>query len=266
MRLLRAASAWRSQAVERRSRRPSRTRERRLAGLDRHRQQARPAHLDALDDLERRRRDDLAPLAQVRAERGRGGAGRRILDHAADRERVTRPESAGGLAPDELERRQVMGEHQRLHRLERVVERRQARPVARGEDQVLRARRTRRRAATPDQGRRARQPSRSSADARRPGSGSRTHVATEVSVARVRPSASVVGRDRDRAAVRLEDEDRPRRRAPQARRAARVGQGDAARDRGVAAERDLGERAEVADPETSRASPSSAGTRNAVSE
>ena len=65
-----------------------------------------------------------------------GGARRRVLDDAADRERIARPEPVGCLAPDELERRQVGVEHQRLERLERVVEARQPRRVASRQDEV----------------------------------------------------------------------------------------------------------------------------------
>ena len=63
-----------------------------FAGDDRHRQPARPAHLDALDDLERGGRRDLAARTQVGTER-RGGSPRRgVLDDATDRERIAGPE------------------------------------------------------------------------------------------------------------------------------------------------------------------------------
>ena len=65
---------------------------------------------------------DELELAQVGAERGGRRAGRRVLDDAADRERVARVEGGLVLAVDEVDGDQVVGEHQLLERLEVVVE------------------------------------------------------------------------------------------------------------------------------------------------
>ena len=93
---------------------------RRVVDLDR--QQARAAHVDALVDGDRRGRRDEALVSQVGAERGGRRAGRGVLDDAADRERVARVEGVLVLAVDEVDRRQVVGEHQLLERVEVVVE------------------------------------------------------------------------------------------------------------------------------------------------
>ena len=87
------ASSGTSPGSGRRSRRPGPAGR---PGRSRHGQAAGPAHLDALDDLERGGRLDLAEVAQVRPE-GRGRrTRRRVLHHAADRERVARPEPQRG--------------------------------------------------------------------------------------------------------------------------------------------------------------------------
>src|SRR4051812_24418110 len=50
---------------------------------------------------------DQAEVTGVRTERGGGGAGRGVLDHAADRERVTGMEHGGRLPPHQLDGGQV---------------------------------------------------------------------------------------------------------------------------------------------------------------
>ena len=103
--------------------------ERRPRRHDRHRQPARPAHLDALDDLEGSRRDDLA-RPQVPAERGRP-LRRRVLDDATTR-RIRRGTSAvfpPGWTSSGRGPASALGPRT-------VVERRQPRSVACGQDQV----------------------------------------------------------------------------------------------------------------------------------
>ena len=63
-----------------------------------------------------------AELAQVGAEGGSGGAGRRVLDDAADGERVARVEGVLALAPDKVDRREVEAKHERLEAVVVVVE------------------------------------------------------------------------------------------------------------------------------------------------
>ena len=94
----------------------------------------------ALVDRDRRGRRDGAELAQVAAERRGGGAGGRVLDDAAGRERVAGAEAVGALAVDELDRRPVAGGHQRAEAVEVVVE--LGEPLRRGggEHGVVRAR------------------------------------------------------------------------------------------------------------------------------
>ena len=55
-------------------------------------------------------------LAQVRAEGGGRRARGRVLDDAADRERVARAERVRALAVNEVDRRQLVGEHRPLER------------------------------------------------------------------------------------------------------------------------------------------------------
>ncbi len=75
-------------------------------------------------------------LAQVVAERGGRGAGGRVLDDAADRERVAGVERRRVLAVDEVDGDQVVVEHELLERLEVVVEVGEALARGGGEDQV----------------------------------------------------------------------------------------------------------------------------------
>src|SRR5829696_1949326 len=111
-----------------------------LAWHDQDRESARPPHLDALDDLERGRRGDLAAIAEIGPEGSGSRACRGILDDAADGEWVARAETIGRLPPDELQGRQVVFEHEGLERFERVLESREPLGVAGGEDEVARAR------------------------------------------------------------------------------------------------------------------------------
>src|SRR5689334_23067392 len=87
------------------------------SGRDGHLQATRPAHVLALEYEDRGRRIDQPELAQVAAERSRRGAGCRVLDRAARRERVARVEQLVGLAVDELHRRPVAREHELLQAL-----------------------------------------------------------------------------------------------------------------------------------------------------
>jgi hypothetical protein len=70
------------------------------AGLrDVHPQHARSAHVIALVDGDLGRRADEAELAQVSAERGGGRACGWVLDDAAWRERIARPERVPARCP-----------------------------------------------------------------------------------------------------------------------------------------------------------------------
>ena len=95
-----------------------------------------PPEVLALARHDRCRGVDQPQLAQVGAERRRGRAGGGVFDGAADREGAAGVEAVLRLAPDQVHGGQVELEHQRLQPFEVVVERRQ--PLARGggEDQV----------------------------------------------------------------------------------------------------------------------------------
>src|SRR4051812_12617993 len=76
------------------------------------RQPARAAEILALQDRYARGRLDDAERTQISAEPGGRGAGGRVLEDAAGRERIARVQEVGLLAPDERDRGPVASRHQ----------------------------------------------------------------------------------------------------------------------------------------------------------
>ena len=205
-------------------------------GVDVDEQQTRPAEVVALVDRDARGWGDEPELAQVAAERGGRRARRRVLDHAADGERVAGVEDEGRFAPDELQRRQVVLEHELVERVELVVEIGEALTGRRREDEVpcARERDPRGQRGIELAGRPAQGGERALDELGR----GRLHARRDARQRRGGPAFGVdVRGDRHRARLRLERHEPG---------AVAAGQRDARRDGRVPAEWDLGERAEVA--------------------
>ena len=199
---------------------------------------------------------DQAELAQVGAERGGGRAGRGILE----RHRRAGTGRARGSACRARARRAAPSSSRA-----RPSARRGGRSRSRGRRAArawrrrspgARRRRRRRAAGAPGRGRRAPSPAPRGPRRGRRDRGSTTRGVTLVSVAAM-PAVAVAARRRPAPCLR-----------PCGRRSSpgpvALGQRDGGRDRGVAAERDLGERAEVADvgsPSQERGSRCSRGRR-----
>ena len=94
------------------------------------------SHVVSLSDGHLGRRRHPAEFSQIGAEGSGCGAGGRVFVHAADGERVTGMVEAVSRCEDEVDRRQVLAEHECLERLEVVVEPGEALAGGCGQDQV----------------------------------------------------------------------------------------------------------------------------------